>query len=108
MCHPRLVCADASKEIAVPKGEQQRRAAVPEAWRHTRRRAGRKTSKLALHEAGFFFSADTIKYRIRPGQPQDMLLLTDSTEILFDKCYAPTKPKELASWVAVPGKLITS
>ena len=101
MCHPRLVCADASKENVVPKGEQHGAVAVLEACRHTRRRAGRTTSVLALHQAGFFFSADTINYRIRPGRPQDTLLLTN-TEIIFDKFYALTESTELASWGSSP------
>lgn len=108
MCHLRLVYADASKQNVVPKGEQHRPVAVLEACRHMRKRAGRTTSELDLHQAGFFFSAHTINYRIGPGHPQDMLLLTDNSKYNFCKYYTPTKSTELASWGTVPGKLITS
>lgn len=83
-----------------PKRVQHRPVDVLEACKHMRR-AGRRTSELALPHAGFFgfvpFSADTIKCRKRTGHPQDTLLLTDNTEIILGKCYTPTESTELAS-----------
>lgn len=89
-------------------GAQHRPVAVLQTCRHRGSRVGRTTSEPALHQAGCFFSADTNNYRTRPGHPQDTLLLTDNTEIIFDKCYTPIKSTELASWGAVPGTLIAS